>query len=46
MRLTQTHTFVTMELSKAAYDEIAQKMRDAAYKVAATEAWGEFARAH
>lgn len=26
-----THTFVTMEVSRAAYDEIAGKMRDAGY---------------
>lgn len=30
-RLTSTHTYVIMELSPAAYDEIAQKMREAGY---------------
>jgi hypothetical protein len=31
MRLRQTHTYVTMEISSAAWEEIAQKMREAGY---------------
>lgn len=30
-RIRSTYTYVTMELSAAAYDEIAQKMREADY---------------
>lgn len=31
MGIKQTHTYVMLELSKAAYDEIAKKLRDAGY---------------
>lgn len=29
--MRQTHTYVTLELSDAAYDEIARKLREASY---------------
>jgi hypothetical protein len=31
MRLTQTHTYALLEISQAAYDEIAAKLREASY---------------
>lgn len=31
MGVRQTHTYAELELSKAAYDEIAKKLRDAGY---------------
>jgi hypothetical protein len=31
-KLTATHTYVLMEVSKATYDEIANKLRDAGYE--------------
>lgn len=31
MRLTSTHTFATLEVSNAAYDEIAAKLKEAGY---------------
>lgn len=37
MGIRQTHTYAVLELTKAAYDEIASKLRDAGY----THAFGE-----
>lgn len=31
MRLTQTHTYAELDVSKAAFDEIATKLRNAGY---------------
>ena len=36
-RLTGTHTFATLELSEAAYEEIAAKLREADYRHAFLE---------
>ena len=40
MTITSTYTYATMEISKAAWDEIAEKLKEAGY----TQAFHDFGR--